>query len=69
VITSGATMIVVAALLFLGGETLRGFSVAILIGIVVGAPSIYITSASALDLKRRRRSCQCGAKQPVDDLP
>jgi preprotein translocase subunit SecF len=72
VITSGATMIVVAALLFLGGETLRGFSVAILIGIVVGTySSIYIASASALDLRLSAEDLMSvrREKRPVDDLP
>jgi len=72
VITSGATMIVVAALLFLGGETLRGFSVAILIGIVVGTySSIYIASASALDLRLTAEDLMSVRREkgPVDDLP
>lgn len=72
VITSGATMIVVAALLFLGGETLRGFSAAILIGIVVGTySSIYIASASALDLGLSAQDLMSvrRAQAPVDNLP
>lgn len=72
VVTSGATMIVVAALLFLGGETLRGFSVAILIGIVVGTySSIYIASASALDLRLTAEDLMSVRREkgPVDDLP
>ena len=51
IITHGATSIVVTTLLVLGGETLRGFSVALPVGIVVGTySSIYIASAIALDL-------------------
>ena len=51
VITHGATSIVVTTLLVLGGETLRGFATAFLVGIIVGTySSIYIASASALDL-------------------
>jgi preprotein translocase subunit SecF len=72
VITSGATMIVVAALLLLGGETLRGFSVAILIGIVVGTySSIYIASASALDLKLTASNLMATREKraPLDNLP
>ena len=72
VITSGATMIVVAALLVLGGETLRGFSVAILIGIVVGTySSIYIASASALDLQLTASNLMSVRKEraPADELP
>jgi preprotein translocase subunit SecF len=72
VITSGATMIVVAAMLFLGGETLRGFSAAILIGVVVGTySSIYIASASALDLKLTAKDLMAtrAENRPVDDMP
>lgn len=72
VITSGATMIVVAALLVLGGETLRGFSASILIGVVVGTySSIYIASASALDLNLTASNLMATREKrtPVDDLP
>ncbi len=52
VITSGATLLVVVVLLIMGGETLRGFSWALTIGIVVGTySSIYVASAIALDMK------------------
>jgi preprotein translocase subunit SecF len=70
--THVATSIVVTALLILGGETLRGFSTAILIGIVVGTySSIYIASASALDLKLSARDLMTVRKErgPIDNLP
>jgi preprotein translocase subunit SecF len=52
VITSGATLLVVVVLLIMGGPTLRGFSWALTIGIVVGTySSIYVASAIALDMK------------------
>lgn len=52
IMTSGTTSIVVFAMLFLGGETLRGFATALLIGIAVGTySSIYVASATALALK------------------
>jgi preprotein translocase subunit SecF len=52
IMTSFTTMLTVLALLFFGGEILRGFSVALTIGIVVGTySSIYVASALALDLK------------------
>jgi preprotein translocase subunit SecF len=42
---------VVVALLILGGSALRGFSEALVIGILAGTySSIYISSAVALDL-------------------
>jgi preprotein translocase subunit SecF len=52
IITSGATLLVVVVLLIFGGETLRGFSWALTIGIVVGTySSIYVAGALALELK------------------
>lgn len=72
IITSVATMVVVAALLMLGGETLRGFSAAILIGVVVGTySSIYIASASALDFGLTASNLMSVREKaaPVDDLP
>ena len=52
IITSGATLLVVVVLLILGGETLRGFSWALTIGILVGTySSIYVAGALALDMK------------------
>ncbi len=50
IMTKVVTSIVVVALLFLGGPVLRGFSEALMIGIVAGTySSIYISSAIALD--------------------
>jgi preprotein translocase subunit SecF len=71
IMTKVTTSIVVVALLVLGGDALRGFSEALLIGIVAGTySSIYISSAIAL-------SCGLKAehvfpperKSPVDELP
>jgi len=51
IVTSGSTMLVVIALAFLGGETLFGFSIALIFGIGVGVySSIYVASAMALAL-------------------
>ncbi|MGH8131661.1 MAG: protein translocase subunit SecF [Steroidobacteraceae bacterium] len=50
IMTKVVTSIVVVALLFLGGPVLRGFSAALLIGIIAGTySSIYISSAIALN--------------------
>jgi preprotein translocase subunit SecF len=51
VITSGTTLLVLVALFLLGGESVRGFSIALLVGIGVGTySSIYIAGALALAL-------------------
>jgi preprotein translocase subunit SecF len=72
IMTSFTTMITVLALLFFGGEILRGFSAALTIGIVVGTySSIYIASALALDLKLSATDLlpvQRG-KDAVDEMP
>ena len=45
VLTSGATMLVVLALFFLGGEVLNTFALTLMIGIVIGTySSIYVAS-------------------------
>lgn len=50
--TSFSTLFVVGALYLFGGETLRGFSVAIIVGVVVGTySSIFVAAALALDMK------------------
>jgi preprotein translocase subunit SecF len=50
--TSFSTLFVVASLYLFGGETLRGFAAAIIVGVVVGTySSIFIAAAFALDLK------------------
>jgi preprotein translocase subunit SecF len=72
IMTSFTTMITVLALLFFGGEILRGFSTALTIGIVVGTySSIYIASALALDLKLTARDLMPvqREKDAVDEMP
>jgi preprotein translocase subunit SecF len=49
IITSGTTLLVLLALYFLGGEAIAGFSLALIIGVVVGTYStIYIATAMAV---------------------
>jgi preprotein translocase subunit SecF len=49
VITAGTVFLVVVALYFFGGETLRGFSLALIVGVVSGTYStIYIASNAAV---------------------
>jgi preprotein translocase subunit SecF len=71
IITSGATLLVVVVLLLVGGETLRGFSWALTIGIVVGTySSIYVAGALALDMKLSARDLMEKQKdKEVDALP
>jgi preprotein translocase subunit SecF len=49
--TAFTTLLVLIALLVFGGELIRGFSIALIVGIVVGTySSIYVASAAALAL-------------------
>ena len=78
-ITSGSTLVVVLVLFLFGGEVLRGFSFALLIGIGVGTfSSIYIATPIVVDLMRKEiakenqteqakktmSSCARGARSP-----
>jgi preprotein translocase subunit SecF len=54
VLTSGLTQLVVVAILLVGGPVLRGFALALFIGIIVGTySSIYVASAVLIWLARR----------------
>jgi preprotein translocase subunit SecF len=70
-LTSGTTALVVVALVAFGGEALRPFGVALLIGIVVGTfSSIYVAGALALDLGLSQRDLMPPEKRgEVDELP
>ncbi|MEO8016618.1 MAG: protein translocase subunit SecF [Pseudomonadota bacterium] len=71
IMTKVVTCIVVVALLLLGGETLRGFSEALLIGIIAGTySSIYISSAIALSFGLKAEHVFPSVrKDPIDELP
>ena len=71
IMTKVVTSIVVVALLFLGGPVLRGFSEALMIGIIAGTySSIYISSAIALDCGLTAEHVFPSArKSAVDELP
>ncbi len=71
IIVSGCALSSVIFLAVLGGETLRGFAVALAIGIVIGTySSIYVAGAIALDLGASGRDFMPPEKRgDVDDLP
>ncbi|MCW4153499.1 protein translocase subunit SecF [Halomonas sp. 18H] len=53
--TSGTTLLVLLALVFLGGDMIHFFAVALLIGVAVGTfSSIYVSAALLLPLKLQR---------------
>jgi preprotein translocase subunit SecF len=70
--TSVTTLIAVLSLLLIAGDMLRGFSLALAIGVLVGTySSIYIASSIALDLKLTARDLLPVKKETdaVDELP
>ena len=71
IMTKVVTSIVVVALLVLGGESLRGFSEALLIGILAGTySSIYISSSIALSMGLKAEHVFPPVrKDPIDELP
>ena len=53
--TSGTTLVTLLAILFFGGETIRGFIFALIIGVVVGtAATIFLATPIAYDLMTKR---------------
>lgn len=71
IIVSGCALSSVIFLAVLGGETLRGFAVALAIGIVIGTySSVYVAGAIALDLGASGRDFIPPEKRgEVDELP
>jgi preprotein translocase subunit SecF len=70
--TSLTTMLVLIALFFLGGEAVRPFSIALIVGIVVGTySSIYIASTTALAFDVSAQDLLPPEEDPdlVDELP
>ena len=68
--TSFTTVLVVLAMFFLGGELIHGFSLALIIGIVVGTySSIYVASSAALALNITRASLMPVQKEGAEGKP
>jgi preprotein translocase subunit SecF len=71
-ITGITTLLVLIALLALGGESIAPFSIALIVGIIVGTySSIYTASATALALNVNPQDLIEPIKDPtlIDDLP
>jgi len=72
IITGVTTLVVLFALLVLGGESVRSFSMALIVGIVIGTySSIYTAGAIALVLDVNTKDLLPPEKNPdlIDDLP
>ena len=69
-VTGVTSLLVLFALMFFGGDTLWGFSVALIIGIVVGTySSIYVASSMALALEVSQADFVVTKQEKVDELP
>ena len=69
-ITSWLTLLVVLALLFFGGKSLFGFSLALTLGIITGTySSIYVAGACALSLGLSRADLLPKSKIKFDNMP
>jgi preprotein translocase subunit SecF len=69
-VTGVTSLLVLFALMLLGGDTLFGFSVTLIIGIVIGTySSIYIASSMALALKVEQSDFTVTKQERVDELP
>lgn len=70
IMTSLLTLFVVVALFVYGGETIRGFSLALIIGIVIGTySSIYVAGALAVVMGLDKKDFIPSQRREIDDRP
>ena len=68
VITSGTTLLVLCALYFIGGKSLEGFSLALIIGVIIGTySSIYVATTSIFLLDVSTSDLLQVKKEQIDD--
>jgi preprotein translocase subunit SecF len=70
-ITSGTTLLVVLAMLFAGGDSIKGFATALTLGIIIGTySSIYVGSTLLLMMKVSKEDLIAPPKESeADSLP
>jgi preprotein translocase subunit SecF len=70
IMTSVLTLFVVLSLFFYGGEAIHGFSLALIIGIVIGTySSIYVAGALAVVMGLDRKDFLPAVQKEMDDRP
>ena len=68
IITSSTTLMVLLALYFMGGQSLSGFSVALIIGVLIGTySSIFVASTSVFYLDISTTDLLPSKREEVDD--
>ena len=66
-ITSATTLLVLTALLLMGGELIRGFAIALIIGVVIGTySSIYVAANVLLLMNLSREDLMVPVKEGAD---
>ena len=70
IMTSLLTLFVVVALFIYGGETIRGFALALIIGIVIGTySSIYVAGALAVVMGLDKKDFLPATRREIDERP
>lgn len=70
IMTSVLTLFVVVSLFIYGGETIHGFSLALIIGILIGTySSIYVAGALAVAMGLDRKDFMPTQRKDLDDRP
>ena len=68
IITSGTTLLVLLALYIIGGKSLEGFSLALIIGVIIGTySSIYVATTSVLFLDVSTTDLMPIKQEKIDD--
>lgn len=68
--TSVSTILVLMSLLMVGGESLQGFAITLIIGVVIGTySSIYVANGLLISLKLTREDLIPKQLEEVDDRP
>ena len=68
--TSGSTMLVLMSLLLVGGESLHGFAITLIVGVVVGTySSIYVANGLLMTQNLTREDLIPKQLEEVDDRP
>ena len=67
-ITSGTTLLVLLALYIIGGKSLEGFSLALIVGVIIGTySSIYVATTSVLFLDVSTKDLMPIQQEKIDD--
>ena len=70
IITSGTTLLAAGSLFLFGGEVMRAFSEALLVGIFIGTySSIYVVANLLFTFKVSKDDFLVATKEEVDDMP